>query len=104
MGERWYRYVDVYDYSSDEDEPHYCVALRTFMVRRETPKGVWIAEADWMKPRFVLKSANKRYAYPTAELAMESFRIRKGRQLQHLERGLERVRAVLETLAAIGDA
>ncbi|TPL42664.1 MULTISPECIES: hypothetical protein [unclassified Mesorhizobium] len=82
----WYRYEDS---SSSTPSIH----LRRFRVLRETPKGVWLD--DWSRERFVLKDANKRWAYPTIELARESFLIRKRRQVQHLKIYLEHAVAVL---------
>ncbi|RWI48375.1 MAG: hypothetical protein EOR34_10775 [Mesorhizobium sp.] len=82
----WYRYEDS---SSSTPSIH----LRRLRVLRETPKGVWLD--DYVQERFVLKDANKRWAYPTIELARASFLIRKRRQVQHLKIYLEHAEAVL---------
>ena len=82
----WYRYEDS---SSHQSSVH----LRRPRVIRETPKGVWLD--DYGVERFVLKNARKRWAYPTIELARESFLIRKRKQIGWLRAQLDHVTAVL---------
>ncbi len=91
LGDTWYRYVDsreriylvqltvvgltkacVYLYESPGDQPVYSPYIVKYRIR-------------------VLKDANKRYAYPTKELAAESYRIRKRWQRIHLERQMKRL-------------
>lgn len=84
--ECWYRVEDFryaggwdadYDCAVGEGRPGYnFLELR---VLRHTPKGVWV-EGRGNRPRFVLRDAHKRYACPTREDALESFRARKRRQ------------------------
>ncbi|RWH49569.1 MAG: hypothetical protein EOQ80_06590 [Mesorhizobium sp.] len=81
----WYRYEDSSAY-------HSSIHLRRFRILRETPKGVWLD--DYGQERFVLKDAKKRWAYPTIELARESFLIRKQKQVAHLENYLAHAKAV----------
>lgn len=71
------------------------VTFDTFPVRRRTPKGVWITDHIY-RDRFVLLSGVKRYAYPTKEEALESFRRRKQRELLLLKNRIERVSFQLE--------
>lgn len=70
--EVWYRFDDP---STPGAEPY----LSEFRVVRETPKGVVLDEYGY--ERFVLKEARKRFAYPTKQLALQSYLIRKDRQI-----------------------
>lgn len=70
----------------------------SFFVIRTTPKGVWLDV--WGMEKFVLNGEGRRYAYPTKDAAWESFRIRKQRQRQHLERALDEL-AKIEPLVAL---
>lgn len=90
MSEVYYRY---------EDHPGYLpgsavVTLCTFTVLKTTPRGVWI-RYTWKDKKFVLNS-RKRYAYPTMELAMESFKARKVKQMGHLTRQLKQAKFALK--------
>lgn len=69
----WYRYHDP---SLSGDEP-WCQYIP---VMRETPKCVVLDDCGHQ--RYVLKDARKRYAYPTKELALESYIIRKQHQIR----------------------
>lgn len=53
--------------------------LHAYEVIKRTPCGAWIAAGDTGR-KFVLLTANKRYAVPTVEEAIESFKARKKRQ------------------------
>ncbi len=66
-----------------------------YNVVRRTPKGAWI-EPCWVTDynfddldrrkihwKFILDGVGKRFAYPTRELARESFIIRKKREIMH---------------------
>lgn len=88
LGE-WFRYYDT------KDEPY--VRLEKLPVLRETPAGVWLYYHG--EEKFVLKNANKRWAYPTIELAQNSFRIRKRKQLGYLQSYFNRIKAINEALA-----
>ena len=103
----WFRYEDERG-ESDWDyirPPKIC--LRKYRVISQTDKTVLLEKPgmDWSsippKPltRRVLKDARKRFAYPTEELAMKSFRIRKRRQRQWIQSSLDHVEAVLALLA-----
>lgn len=102
----WYRYQDE---RGEEDfgvsaPPR--IRLLKYRVIGETPKTVLLEKPgfDWSSgrpvplTRRVLKVARKRFAYPTTELAMKSFRIRKQRQLGWLRSDIEHVEAVLFAL------
>ena len=51
-----------------------------FQVLRRTERGVWLVTGEFGRPRFVLDRAIKRFACPTIEEALESFRARKIKQ------------------------
>lgn len=69
VGDTWYRYID-----SDQEWSRDPYELQLTVVRY-TPK---CAVLDlWGRKRFVLLDARKRFAYPTRELAMESYIRRK---------------------------
>ena len=79
-----YRYFNT---SSYDDSPCY-LNLQILSVVKETEKGYWIV---WdSKRKFILKGPGKRWAYETKELAMQSFTIRKNRQLMHAKRTIAR--------------
>jgi hypothetical protein len=68
-------------------EERLAISVLKFRVIKRTPKGCWIVhlwdrEAQFKK-WFILDGTGRRYAYPTRELARESFIIRKRREIQH---------------------
>jgi len=78
-----------------------------FRTIRETPKGRWIVsiyESDWAietghaQRHFVLDDARRRYAYPTLDLAWESFVIRQRHRLQHVRNQIDGVTALVEKI------
>ena len=69
------------------------LVLYSFLVQKETPKGVWLSV--WSQKKFVLTSAKRKYAYPTKELALASFIIRKKRQLGYLNASLTQAEEAL---------
>lgn len=98
----WYRvWGDVYDFKGP------ALAFREYKVVRETEKSVYLqltyadvvtGREDLSKPKRVLKigddEGGRRWAYPTKKLALDSFIIRKGRQIGHLQRQLDRAEAL----------
>lgn len=102
--EYWYRYSYEVDYggidylSFDCSKPTIRLVKELWVVQRHTPKGVWIIRQDaWCnKERFVLNNARKRWAYPTPELALQSFIARKQKQKTILTSQLSNV---IEALA-----
>lgn len=94
MTEFYYRY---YDWSYDETRV--MIDFEKFRVVKRTPKGAWVEELYYPhKKRFILDGARRRYAYPTKELAADSYRIRKEWQVVHAERTIRRAENVLEQL------
>lgn len=88
MSAVWYRYDDPWIAG---EAPF----LQEMAVRRETPKCVVFN--DYGKDRFVLKDPNgRRYAYPTKELALRSYIIRKQRQMQHAASTYDRAKTNLK--------
>lgn len=98
----WYRLedgryappVDEWDNPMGPSTPF--VRVHEYRVLSETPKGVWLE--TWTRAdgkRFVLRSARKRWACPTLEEAIDSWRARKQRQLRLLERQASHVRQCL---------
>lgn len=101
--EKWYRYKDEVTASWTSDFESIVPGSRRvhlscteFYVHSHTPKGVWLATfIDGGKWKWVSKTSKKRYAHPTKEAALEAFRIRKIRQLQHLTHKVAQVRGAL---------
>ena len=78
--------------------------VERFSVLRETRHGFWIypswAGQYGLNPekhkRWVSKTSRKRYAYPTIEEAVESFRHRCACRIAHAERNIQDAKAVYE--------
>lgn len=85
----WYRYVD-----SDQEWSRDPYEL-TLRVVRYTPKCAVLYL--WGRQHFVLLDARKRFAYPTRELAMESYIARKRMQISWTKSAHDRA---VENLAA----
>lgn len=90
--ELWYRYTDPW---TAGDGPY----LSSIPVMRHTAKCVVLNE--YGHHRFVLKNARRRYAHPTKELALESYIIRKKRQIQHAAATHDNAKANLGAAEAI---
>lgn len=60
----------------------------------KTPKGCWIS-VGYEDKKFILNDARRRWAYPTVELARNSYRIRKERQIRHCNDMIENANAGL---------
>ena len=98
--EKWFR-VEEISYASALDEYDNPIGtsrlelrVRQFDVKKVTPKGVWL-DLGWGDARFVRTNARKQYACPTLELAMESFKARKQRQIKLLTSQLRRAERAL---------
>lgn len=80
---KYYRYQQHH-----ETEFSIALHLNEYDVVKTTPKGVWINLTDEFddvaQQKFVLNNANKKWACPTPELALESFIARKNRQIKIL--------------------
>lgn len=103
-----YRYED----RLNEDTPH--VYLRELKVIRETPH-VWFVETFSGSSTYlagisgvdrnpyekrIYKDARRSFAYPTIELARNSFEIRKRKQLGYLSRQHDHVAAIVARIKA----
>lgn len=99
QGDIWYRFENhlesagVDEWDNPLGPPQVRVNIRKFVVEKETPKGVWLQAAFFR--RFVLRGARKRYACPTLEEALESFKARKQAQLRILNTQIGRVELAL---------
>ncbi len=111
--ETFYRYEDPYlteDLNFPLESVYGNLREFRFSLVAETPKGYWIGTAKagafssygyLAKPKWVSATSriwlgyDQRYAYPTKELALESYMMRKKRQILILTRQLERAKAGL---------
>lgn len=113
-----YRYRDVCDESGQM-----LLICDEYRSLKETPGGWWVNRikgpyptpeiiAHWLankrmySVRFVLSGAGKRFCYPTKAAALDSYRIRKARQIQHAQNTLAQAKLGLATaqrLIATGD-
>jgi len=83
-----------------EMDPYGPPLFMEFRVLRETPCGFWIALDTWGdQEKWVSKTGRKRYAYPTEELAKESFIARQMAAHAHFTR---KAGVALEYLNSIG--
>lgn len=84
---------------------------QAFDVRKETPEGYWVVShsyvPSWMDfaalrkhgyLRWVSKTSERRYCYPTLEEALHSFKRRKERQVIHARASLEKAEKALAGL------
>lgn len=110
----YYRFCDGYN----ADSPP---VLQKLFVVKETPKGAWVAHSwttaeyleacqkeepitseflrDW-GAKIIYHAAGRKYAYPTIELAMDSYKRRKVRQIQHGQNSIDRANNALEWIRA----
>lgn len=95
-----YRYSSRWKISFWRDLETVDVWCDEYEVIKETRCGYWIADYPqkdpdkaikdkWTWTKWVSKGGKKRYAYPTKEEALESFIIRKHRQVGHARRHLD---------------
>ena len=93
-----YGYLDDEGYSASQIT-RIVVYLNRYRVIKKTPKGRWIQLYDFSDTKkFVLDGKGKRFAYPTIELAKESFNMRKTKQIQRCERTIRRAKIALESI------
>ncbi len=88
-----YRYDD---YVGPENS--WTVQLVQFQVIRET-RACYVIDYG-PKGKYILRGTGKRFAYPTIELARQSFEIRKRRQLGHLTIGHDRISSIVAAIEA----
>lgn len=81
-------FVDAYNPTVDI---HYL----EYPIIRRTPKGAWISVWAECRTRFVLLEANKRFACPAKEEALESLRARSARRAKILKAQLRDVEIAL---------
>lgn len=116
IGDIWYRLIDVHyappldEWDREMGRGEIRVHLETYKVIKETPKGVWLCRnflgCDLSGMRFVLRDSRKRFACPTKEEAIESFRARKKAQIKIYTARLEsahRALGELERGRVVGD-
>lgn len=90
----FYRYEDI----QYEDGPY--LLEYQFSMIKETPCGWWIGNrmghyGILNKPKWVSKTARKRFAYPTKEDALNNFIARKQRQISIFKYRLDRAEGAL---------
>lgn len=94
VGDTWYRYEERrYGVANEFDEvvsSYVQLELIELKVTKVTPKGVWVTR--FLSKKFVLTAANKRYALPTKQEALESLLARKARQIRILESNVKHAR------------
>jgi hypothetical protein len=105
MTEVWHRFVDYQEGVGFSDDDFYSSSETRIRhiklnVISHTAKGVWL-DRGFGDRKFVLNEARKRYAYPTVELAKESFIIRKKRQISYARQTIENAEAALELIVDI---
>jgi len=69
--------------------------LFKYPVIRRTNKGCWI-QVGYQNEKFILNNARRRWAYPTQPLALQSFQIRKHRQIMHCNNTIELANVALQ--------
>ena len=81
------------------------VELEIFELVKETPKGYWIVSESWvdldegfisLAKKWISKTSRKRFAYPTKQEALDSFLIRKKKQIEYVKRSLTNAEKALE--------
>lgn len=100
IGDIWYRYYDTLT----------SIVLTEYTVMHVTAKCVYLHEypnglnyaAVKNFCKRIRQEARRQFAYPTIELAAESFRIRKHYQLLYLERELARVKSIKSIMGTTG--
>jgi len=104
----WYRAVERKHYTGGGVEvdgsysasyfSHATVEFEEFEVVKVTPKGVRIRDHRYWRDRFVRLEATKRFACPTKEEALVSFRARKLRQLSILRSQARVIESAMRSL------
>ena len=86
--ERYYRYNIGYGYYVNS------VDLAVYKVVKHTPSGVWISQGVYGR-HFILNNSRKKFAYPDKATALESFKLRKERQIKILTGNLSTAKEAL---------
>lgn len=93
VGDICYRMVD----SGGDYPPQF----NELFVTRVTPAAYFVdyfPEHDRKTSKICYKTAYRKFAYPTREEALNSYKIRKRRQIQHCERTQKRAQKMLDLL------
>jgi hypothetical protein len=88
--------IEGHYYRYDDYENARCSAYK---VVKKTLHGVWISLGYGEKDKFILDHARRRWAYPTMKDALNSFRIRKERQIMHSNASIDNA---IQALIAVG--
>ena len=89
----WWRVDDVTNHWADCDKTY--VQFTRIKLLKETKKGWWVQNPVAPNlPKWVSKTSRKRYAYPTKEEALESWKIRKRWRVLHLKKQLREALAI----------
>ena len=110
IGDIWYRFIDI-EHQEGWGEPERKIICVEFRVVDETAATVVLVRSkqiypdgeipDWAERKRVLKSARRRFAYPTKALALNSYRHRKDWQISHAARTLARAEACRAAVAVV---
>jgi len=87
--EIYYRYKIRYEYYE-----HINIEILTYKVKKHTPLGVWISQGIY-DCHFILNNSRKKFAYPDKATALESFKLRKQRQIELLTEQLSDAKTAL---------
>ena len=69
-----------------------------YKLDKETDKGYWIEGHSYRK--WISKTSRKKFAYPSKEDALKSFKLRKQSQIQIITKQLEGAKRALSAIAA----
>jgi hypothetical protein len=101
--------MEFFRYTDSQDAYGYThIELSLYVLFRETPCGYWIipkwANSDHTKEkykRWISKDSKKRFAYPTKEEALQSFKFRKQRQIWWADFNRARAESALSKLESM---
>ena len=93
---------ELYRYQNHSTHNGQKVYLYSYRILRETPKGYWVDLG--YDEKWVPSEGKKRWAYPTKELAWESFVARKRRHASILRAQLKDVDAILDEIKTVDEA
>ncbi|MOA19255.1 hypothetical protein D3C78_1396230 [compost metagenome] len=114
--EKQHAWPDHYRYIDEISPEGVTIACQRFVVLRESEQCYWITRdrnAGWAEKwvaegrksphikRVLKESSGRRFAYPDKAKALNSYKVRKRRQLGHAELALERAKTALEDLKGV---
>jgi len=87
-------------YRYDDDPLTNKWSFRLFYISKETPQGYWIYDAfiNDGKPKWISKTAHKKYAHPTEKEAKYAYFRRKVAQKRILKKQLSRINYIVNAL------